>query len=85
MAAVTIVELWGGAMKKRTRLRALVVDDEKAVQTLMKRTLSQQGFACDTAGDGNEAEQLVARSDYDAVVTDLRMPNKHGHARQPTC
>ena len=67
-------------MKKSRELRALIVDDEKAVQTLMKRALSQQGFACDTAGDGNEAERLVARSDYDAVVTDLRMPNKHGHA-----
>jgi HD-like signal output (HDOD) protein/ActR/RegA family two-component response regulator len=79
-ATVTEVQFRGTPMKKPRELRALIVDDEKAVQTLIKRALSQQGFTCDTAGDGNEAERLVARSDYDAVVTDLRMPNKHGHA-----
>ena len=73
-------------MKKPRELRALVVDDEKAVQMLMKLPLSQQGFACDTAGDGNSGRTARSPSDYDAVVTDLRMPNKHGQLRwQPTC
>ncbi|MDP6718469.1 MAG: HDOD domain-containing protein, partial [Pirellulaceae bacterium] len=37
-------------------------------------------FRCDGAADGNQALALADRTHYDAVVTDLRMPNKHGHA-----
>ena len=61
-------------------MRVLVVDDELAVQKLIVRSLIQQGFSCDTANDGMEAEQQVVKTQYDAVVTDLKMPNKHGHA-----
>jgi HD-like signal output (HDOD) protein/DNA-binding NarL/FixJ family response regulator len=61
-------------------MRALVVDDEAAVQRLVVRGLIQQGFACDTAADGNEAEERVSKAHYDVVITDLKMPNKHGHA-----
>lgn len=67
-------------MNEKRILRALVVDDEAAMQKLLVRGLTQQGFKCDTAADGNEAEERVSCSHYDAVVTDLRMPNKHGHA-----
>ena len=61
-------------------MRALVVDDEIAIQKLVVRSLCQQGFKCDTASDGHEAEECLARARYDVVVTDLKMPNKHGHA-----
>ena len=61
-------------------MRVLVVEDELAVQKLIVRGLVQQGFSCDTANDGVEAEQQVAQTQYDAVITDLKMPNKHGHA-----
>jgi DNA-binding response OmpR family regulator len=59
---------------------ALIVDDEAMMRRLLQRALSQQGFQCDCAGDGNEAEEKAAKTQYDAVVTDLKMPNKHGHA-----
>ena len=61
-------------------LRALVVDDESPIRKLISMALAKQGFACDLAADGDEAERLALGARYDAVVTDLRMPNKHGHA-----
>jgi HD-like signal output (HDOD) protein/DNA-binding response OmpR family regulator len=67
-------------MNKAAKFRALVVDDEDAVRKLLVLALTRQGFECDAAADGAEAEQRVAECKYDAVVTDLRMPNKHGHA-----
>jgi HD-like signal output (HDOD) protein/DNA-binding NarL/FixJ family response regulator len=67
-------------MRTSRDYRALVVDDEIALQKLLMLALSRQGFLCDSAGDGAEAEQLVAETAYDLVVTDLRMPNKHGYA-----
>jgi DNA-binding response OmpR family regulator len=67
-------------MNKARELRALVVDDEAAVRELIVRYLSEQGFECETAGDGNQAEERLAKVHYDVVITDLRMPNKHGHA-----
>ena len=50
--------------------RALVVEDEEAIQKLMIVALKQQGFLCDSAADGNEAEKRVAGVRYDVVVTD---------------
>ena len=67
-------------MTQRSEYRALVVEDEAALQRLIVAALRQLGFQCDTAADGYEAEKLVARETYDAVVTDLLMPNRHGHA-----
>jgi DNA-binding response OmpR family regulator/HD-like signal output (HDOD) protein len=61
-------------------MRALVVEDELAAQRLLVRSLIQQGFQCDTAADGREAEERASKKNYDVVITDLKMPNKHGHA-----
>ncbi len=60
--------------------RALVVDDETATRELTIRALSYEGFSCNPATDGYVAEQRLSQGHYDLVVTDLKMPNKNGHA-----
>ncbi len=50
------------------------------VRNLTMRALTREGFQCDGASDGNEALALADCTQYAAVVTDLRMPNMHGHA-----
>lgn len=62
------------------KYHALVVDDEALVRNLTIRALTRQEFHCDSAANGEEASQLIACTKYDIVITDLRMPNKHGHA-----
>jgi len=46
----------------------------------MIRGLIQQGFVCDAAADGKEAQDRASKKHYDVVITDLKMPNRHGHA-----
>ena len=60
--------------------RVLVVDDEPQVRALTSRALERINFACDTAADGDEALQLFNQQPYDAVLTDIRMPRRHGHS-----
>ncbi|MEX0611350.1 MAG: HDOD domain-containing protein, partial [Pirellulales bacterium] len=60
--------------------RVLVVDDEPAIRQLSANALRNQGFECDMANDGEQAAQMAASSRYDVVVTDLKMPNRNGHA-----
>lgn len=61
-------------------LRALVVDDEPQVRRLTTMALSREGFQCDIASDGKQAEAQLAAKKYDVLVTDLQMPNRNGHA-----
>jgi HD-like signal output (HDOD) protein/ActR/RegA family two-component response regulator len=44
------------------------------------RALTKEGFDCDAAADGIEAMRSAEEACYDVVVTDMRMPHKHGHA-----
>jgi CheY-like chemotaxis protein len=60
--------------------RALVVDDEPQLRTLVGTVLASEGFSCGFAANGIEALERLAKHRFDVVVTDLRMPNRHGHA-----
>lgn len=66
-------------MPKR-RLKALVVDDEKNVRSLLISWLFREGFLCNEADDGAKALREIGQAHYDLVVADLRMPNRHGHS-----
>ena len=59
--------------------RALVVDDEMLVRDLTTRAFSLEGIDCSSAADGSEALRLLDQRCYDVMITDLRMPNTHGH------
>jgi HD-like signal output (HDOD) protein/CheY-like chemotaxis protein len=60
--------------------QALIVDDEPISRKMMTFALTQEGFNCDGAEDGDEANVLCYHHQYDLVVTDLIMPNKNGHS-----
>lgn len=61
-------------------LYALVVDDEPAVRLLTARALTQHGFTCDEAENGDQASELLGEREYAVLVTDLRMPRRNGHS-----
>jgi len=60
------------------RSRLLVVDDEESVRVTTAAILEQEGYHVETASDGAEALQRVARGDFDLVLTDLRMEDMDG-------
>ena len=59
-------------------MRLLLVEDEAEMASWLVRAFRQSGFVPDHAPDANTAEALMAGNDYDAVVLDLRLPDKHG-------
>ena len=63
-----------GTMKKRM----LVVDDSPSVRKLVEFTLKAKGFQVASAGDGQEALELTAKEQFDAIILDINMPRMNG-------
>jgi PAS domain S-box-containing protein len=58
--------------------RLLVVDDETAIGDFLVDALSREGVSVTAVPSGREAQQAVLESEFDAVLTDLRMPDIDG-------
>ncbi|OWQ87687.1 sigma-54-dependent Fis family transcriptional regulator [Roseateles aquatilis] len=58
--------------------RLLVVDDEPDLRTLYEMTLLREGFTLDCAGTVEDALELLGARRYDAVITDMRLPDGSG-------
>jgi len=58
--------------------RILVVDDDASQRSLLASFLSGQGFTVTVAGSGEEALALLAKTPFDLLVSDVRMPGLTG-------
>jgi len=58
--------------------RILVVDDEPEVAEALADILTGDGYRIDVAASGQEALDLVAAGHYDAMISDVRMPDMDG-------
>jgi signal transduction histidine kinase len=58
--------------------RLLVVDDEESLRITTAAILEQEGYTVDTAASGDEAIDLLGKTDYDLVLTDLHMEGGDG-------
>jgi two-component system response regulator HydG len=58
--------------------RVLVVDDERAMADMVTDGLSDRGYDAVAVGSSEEARELLRTEAFDALVTDLRMPNIDG-------
>ena len=60
--------------------RVLIIDDEASIRAALRRFFLRRGWAVDEAADGTEglATLLEGKSDYTAVISDLRMPGCSG-------
>ena len=65
-------------MQNEDRRRVLVVDDDEAIRTMVERVLRREKFDVDSARDGFEAIDKLARNDYHAILLDLMMPRIDG-------
>ncbi len=59
--------------------RALVADDIRTNQVLMKALLTKLGLEVAFAGDGREAVQKALSEPYDVIFMDVQMPNMDGY------
>ena len=64
-------------------LRALIVDDEEDVRTLMTLTLQHYGAQAQVVASGQEALEMLARQTpeehFDVLICDIGMPGEDGY------
>ena len=56
----------------------LVIDDEPDLRTLYELTLLREGYRVEAAGNLAEARQLIGERRYEAIITDMRLPDGLG-------
>jgi PAS domain S-box-containing protein len=61
-----------------TGKRILVVDDERLVLQLLGEMLGADHHTVDTVGDGTQALEVLRRTSYDLILSDVRMPYLDG-------
>lgn len=62
----------------RTPVSVLVVDDEPDLCTLYELTLLREGYGVRTAGSLKDALDTLQSASFDAVITDMRLPDGTG-------
>ena len=56
----------------------LVIDDEPDLRTLYELTLLREGYRVESAGDLRDARAHLQEQQFDAVITDMRLPDGMG-------
>src|SRR5438034_5737984 len=59
-------------------MRILVVEDEADLLRSIAQALREEGYAVDTAANGEDGLFNAENSDYDAIVLDVMMPKMDG-------
>jgi len=58
--------------------RILIVDDEPEIRSFMSDALDVFGYQVGAASNADEAFALIARTRFDLVMSDLRLPGLRG-------
>lgn len=62
----------------QNKAHILIVDDEETIRTALSRHFRIKGFSVDVAKDGKEALELLSKSVYQVVISDIVMPVMDG-------
>ena len=60
-------------------MRILIVEDEQNIVSYLSRSLSAEGFAVDTATDGDTGLEKALAGAYDAITLDVMLPGMNGY------
>jgi two-component system, OmpR family, response regulator len=59
-------------------VRALIIEDELRMASLIRRGLAKEGLAVDVAKSGEDALWMAEATDYDVIVLDVMLPGIDG-------
>ena len=59
-------------------MRILVVEDEKTLNTMITKTLTNEGYSVDSCFNGEDALHFLRMGEFDAVIMDIMMPKMNG-------
>src|SRR5438045_2520693 len=62
----------------KSRIKILVVDDERGLCAGVQEALKREGYAVDTANDASAALKLIGERLYNVVLSDIKMPGMSG-------
>jgi DNA-binding NtrC family response regulator len=68
----------GATTLDRQTSAILVVDDERTLRFTLKEGLTEDGYRVETAADGAEALEKLARDEYQLVLLDQKLPDRSG-------
>ncbi len=74
-----IIEDTDHAVSRLQGAHILVVEDNLLNQELVQELLTMEGLTCETASDGQQALELLAKNNFDAVLMDCQMPVLDGY------
>jgi DNA-binding response OmpR family regulator len=60
-------------------MRLLIVEDERTLADVLARGFREQGYAVDTAHDGEGGLHFAESEPYDLIVLDLMLPKLNGY------
>ncbi len=58
--------------------RILIVDDEASIRETLKEILTYEGYEIDVAEDGEQALDMLKKTEYDVALCDIKMPKIDG-------
>jgi len=59
-------------------MKILIIEDDEAILSLLKRGLEEEGMIIDTATNGEDGEYLAKINNYDIIILDWMLPKKSG-------
>ena len=59
-------------------MRVLLVEDNRRVSNSIRLSLVDDGYAVDTAFNGQEGQELAEITPYDVIILDVMLPEKNG-------
>ncbi len=59
-------------------MRILIIEDEQRLSNIIKKGLMEDGFAVDTAFDGEDGLYLAESETYDGIILDIMLPKLNG-------
>ena len=59
-------------------MRVLIIEDERELAHIIRRGLTEEGYAVDVAYDGEEGEYYAENAPYDIILLDVVLPKKDG-------
>ena len=60
-------------------IKVLIVEDEKPIRDLIALHLSEAGYRCETAADGEEGADKIESEKFDLILLDIMMPGVNGY------
>ena len=58
--------------------RILIIDDERAIRSMIRQTLDRTGHEVEEASNGVEGMNVYRAKPADLIITDLVMPDQEG-------